>query len=632
MHRIFYLFLVIFVTSVWNLVCVSALWSIPNTDLRLELILATGSTDTSWLSRIVTSTGIVPTYSVDSVYGIPNARFTGSGWLKVNTSWSSSVDNFTVSFWVKHSGSFMNGSVVLTWSTKQIRIEWTSPSVPSDYRDEAYSVSLAQTIFTSGDEGGTKLVINSAGKCSLRGWYGTALLKSTFLWSIRNAYSVWTNLYKNEFNIYDVWTNMQESFNCSQLLDKKWHNVVMMRNLGSLTLSIDGVEVAKFTTTPFSIGRYITLGYSDTLPLTYSGKLSTAEVSTVAKSKYFQWSIAGFRIYSRLLTDLELQSIGDEFRYAQSDLIGAWNIGVSMDRYSSPNIYVNFKNIPLTLKKESVTYEYATDGKTFSPVTSITNISTGTSFLDYKVMVDLTGKPDGLTVLTFRVRATNQSFQTLGTVSFSKLDNIANIDIVMPSGDIGTSKTISAYATGAQLSMFVTTSTACDASVTAFESYSDLTFTNKLDNGKRVCYKAVYISTNKTIYKLSGLIQWIQSSTELLSTTNTKLFDTYLIWAKSNYPKVTDTATLILDLLAVSATSSNGTINGVTMTDINGDGLVDFLYSRSDPVRRAIIVNNGNYTFKSIYKCAVDPQKDGAGNIIAWWNPTYYGDCADTTR
>lgn len=140
-------------------------------------------------------------------------------------------------------------------------------------------------------------------------------------------------------------------------------------------------------------------------------------------------------------------------------------------------------------------------------MTGITNISTGTGFLDYKVMVDLSGKPDGLTVLTFRVRATNQSFQTLGTVSFSKLDNIANIDIVMPSGEISSSKTISAYATGAQLSMYVTTSTACDASVTAFEPYSDLTFTNKLDNGKRVCYKAIYASTNKTIYKLSSLIQ-----------------------------------------------------------------------------------------------------------------------------
>ena len=165
--------------------------------------------------------------------------------------------------------------------------------------------------------------------------------------------------------------------------------------------------------------------------------------------------------------------------------------------------------------------------------------------------------------------------------------------------------------------MYITTSTACDASVTAFEPYSDLTFTNKLDNGKRVCYKAVYTSTNKTIYKLSSLIQGIQSSTEMTTSINTKLFDTYLIWTKSGYPKITDTATLILDLLAVSATSSNGTINGVTMTDINGDGLVDFLYSRSDPVRRAIIVNNGNYTFRVTYKCAIDPQKDLSGNLVA---------------
>lgn len=42
------------------------------------------------------------------------------------------------------------------------------------------------------------------------------------------------------------------------------------------------------------------------------------------------------------------------------------------------------------------------------------------------------------------------------------------------------------------------------------------------------------------------------------------------------------------------------------MTDINGDGLVDFLYSRNDPVRRAILINNGNYTFKTVYKCAID--------------------------
>jgi hypothetical protein len=621
-----------FISSCFLYASVSAAGIIPNTDLRLELRLATGSADTSGLSRIVTSTGIAPTYSVDSIYGIPNARFTGSGWLKVNTSWSSSIDNFTVSFWMKHSWSFMNWTVILTWATKQIRIEWAWPSLPSDYRDDTYSTSLAQTIFTSDDNGGTKLIINSAWKCSLRGWNGTALIQSTFLGSVRNAYGTWASLYKNDYRVFDVWTNMQEFFNCSQLLDKKWHNVVIMRNLNVLTFSIDGVEVAKFTTTPFSIGRNITLGLSETLPLTYSGKLSTAEVATVAKMKYFQWNMAGFRLYSRVLSDLELQSLGDEFRYAQSELVWAGNIQVSMDKYASPDIFVNFKNIPLALKKESVTYEYATDGKTFSPVTSITNISTGTGFLDYKVMVDLTGKPDGLTVLTFRVRATNQSFQTLGTVRFNKLDNIANIEIAMPSADISTSKTISAYATGAQLSMFVTTSTTCDASVTAFESYSDLTFTNKLDNGKRVCYKAIYLSTNKTIYKLSSVIQWIQSLDEKTVSANTRLFDTYLLWAKSNYPKISDTSTLVLDLLSVSATSSNGTINGVTMTDINGDGLVDFLYSRNDPIRRAIIVNNGNYTFKTAYKCAIDLPKDAFGNIIPWALSSYYGDCADTIR
>lgn len=46
--------------------------------------------------------------------------------------------------------------------------------------------------------------------------------------------------------------------------------------------------------------------------------------------------------------------------------------------------------------------------------------------------------------------------------------------------------------------------------------------------------------------------------------------------------------------------------NPITMTDINGDGLVDFLYSHNEPVRRAIIINNGNFTFRATYKCAIE--------------------------
>ncbi len=51
------------------------------------------------------------------------------------------------------------------------------------------------------------------------------------------------------------------------------------------------------------------------------------------------------------------------------------------------------------------------------------------------------------------------------------------------------------------------------------------------------------------------------------------------------------------------------------MTDINGDGLVDFLYSRNDPIRRAILINNGNYTFKTVYKCAIDGILDPWGRF-----------------
>ena len=122
---------------------------------------------------------------------------------------------------------------------------------------------------------------------------------------------------------------------------------------------------------------------------------------------------------------------------------------------------------------------------------------------------------------------------------------------------------------------------------------------------------------NKTIFKLSEPIQGINSTSN--TTLTSKVFDDYVYWTRSLYPRFNDSASLVLDLLSVSGTGANGTINGVTMTDINGDGLVDFLFSRSDPVRRAIIVNSGNYSFKIAYKCAID-------------GTAYYGDCADLYR
>lgn len=95
--------------------------------------------------------------------------------------------------------------------------------------------------------------------------------------------------------------------------------------------------------------------------LAYSGNLLPSQIGIVNNSKFLRGNLASFRLYSRALTSDELESIFDEFRYAQSDLIGAGGIVVAMENYTKPNLYVKFKNIPLTLSKDIVTYEYATD-------------------------------------------------------------------------------------------------------------------------------------------------------------------------------------------------------------------------------------------------------------------------------
>lgn len=119
--------------------------------------------------------------------------------------------------------------------------------------------------------------------------------------------------------------------------------------------------------------------------------------------------------------------------------------------------------------------------------------------------IDLSGKPDGRITVTYRVRATNDTFQNIGTISFVKMDIATGIVINMPNSDTASSKTITAEALGSELKMLITMGTVCDATIGtgSFENYSDLVFTSKLDNAKRVCYRAYYSSINKTVFRLS---------------------------------------------------------------------------------------------------------------------------------
>jgi len=151
-----------------------------------------------------------------------------------------------------------------------------------------------------------------------------------------------------------------------------------------------------------------------------------------------------------------VESLVDEYRYTQSDLVGASGIQVTMDKYTKPMLYVNFRNIPTNLNKDNVIYEYSTSTGVFSSITNITQIATGSGTIDYKIGVDLSGKPDGKINVVFRVRASDQSFQNIGTVGFMKIDTQTEIIINQPNTDLSTDKTITASVQDGSLYLYQT--------------------------------------------------------------------------------------------------------------------------------------------------------------------------------
>lgn len=51
-------------------------------------------------------------------------------------------------------------------------------------------------------------------------------------------------MYSNYF-YQDFGNNMIEQFDCSKLVDEKWHNIVLLKKSGTLVLLIDGSETFK---------------------------------------------------------------------------------------------------------------------------------------------------------------------------------------------------------------------------------------------------------------------------------------------------------------------------------------------------------------------------------------------------
>ncbi len=184
------------------------------------------------------------------------------------------------------------------------------------------------------------------------------------------------------------------------------------------------------------------------------------------------------------------------------------------------------------------------------------------------------------------------------------------ITVSNPSPETASIKRISATTSTGVLTMSVTAGSICDGTLT-FEDYNDLSFSSLSDNGKGICYRAV--NGDKTTYKMSAKLTGITTLMTNISTES--IFDgsAYKSWPGSPRIKANDFTYPVL-----------GAMTGVNFVDVNGDGLIDVLYSAE--YYHAILANAGDYNFRAAYKCKT---------LVNWsnnsWVPYYYhGDCADT--
>ncbi len=564
---------------------------IPRDSLRIELLLETWSSDTSWLWRLVTSTWLAPEFKIDGTSGVSYAQFSGSGWITAVTGWNgSSTDDFTLSLWVKVRPQDLPTLTGMYLPNTYVPIHWYMWPVSTQYLATIFSSHMSQTI----------------NAMSIR-------LRKDFQCAIGGIKQSWT-YYLDSIN------NPAFFIDCSKLNDSKWHLMIVKRYNRVLTFQIDN-DIIYSGIQDVQIGRTFALGY---FPLSaHTGALAyqmwqSYQLTNIRS--FFKGSLTKFRFYSRALTPSEIMSLQDENIILQSEWAGTWNISVWLHSYNNQSLQLTLSGIPLWLSQNRVTYQFMVNSWIYQDIlsSSITDISRWTWSHIYRLTLNMSSYPDGLTSIQLRTKSWSL-FQNIGVVKFTKIDQQYGITISEPSTMLGLSKNLSAIISGTGiLTMHITRWNVCDATLT-FEAYSDVVFTSKSDNFTRICYRAQYLGLNKVIYKLSAPVQGITWASN--SHTWSKIFDDYLIWTRSSYAKFNDTANTVLDLLSVNAGSANGTINGVTLTDINWDGLVDFIYSRSDPIRRAIIINNWNYTFRVVYKCAVDPSP-----IVYFW------DCADSSR
>jgi hypothetical protein len=107
-------------------------------------------------------------------------------------------------------------------------------------------------------------------------------------------------------------------------------------------------------------------------------------------------------------------------------------------------------------------------------------------------------------------------------------------------------------------------------------------------------------------------------------------FEDFATWYSSSKRKTNNTLGDVVSAMNTTKTTFSDIVEaGEQFVDINGDGLLDFLYygkaSFGNPwtdEKSAVFINKGNFSFDPIYKCVIY-SPDGPNYPATW-----YGDCA----
>lgn len=487
-------------------------------------------------------------------------------------------------------------------------------------------------------------------------------VKTPLSWRINPANIVYNNSRWNDYpqTIFSTISNNKEklnfvltnnyycstpywNFDCGVLRDQNKHIFLIRKNASTFDIFIDWNKV--FTKTAswslWSIGSVLsTYNSTVTIPnMWYWTFWSSVYCSSwfdqnwvfICNSKNaFSWELTNLNIYNWFMTDKQLNSFFIQEWYNVQN-----NLNWVLKWYLNNLLNIEISWIQNQDKKENTNYEYSFDNTSFTRINSWSLIEQVWSSwsLVYQYSLDVSWQPDWNWNLFLRTNSW-WIIKFIAKIGFIKETNY-DIIINEPSTSEETSKNISATFSRWSLYMSITRWTTCWASLT-FENYSPLIFNSPKDNWIKICYKWVDSVTWKAYYKLSKPLEWIVSNISYLWWDS---FEYYTSWKFSPNIKNNDSTFLMLSLLANwSYSTSSSQTSWSSMVDINWDWLIDLLYmsniywyTNSNIAiiwsKRLIMVNNWDYTFNTVYKCA---------NFWDWsyspnWTPVlkwYFWDCA----